>query len=108
MTTFDDRERVFENKFKTDEELRFKVAARRDRLLGLWVAAQLGKSGADAEAYASEVVSADVEKPGDDDVIEKISHDLRAAGKTVADHTVRARMREFLETAKQQIMTEAR
>lgn len=108
MTTFDDRERAFENKFRTDEELRFKVAARRDRLLGLWAAAQLGKSGADADAYASELVSVDVDKPGDEEVVEKVGNDLRAAGKDIADHTVRARLREFAETAKQQIMTEVR
>ncbi|HJQ55722.1 MAG TPA: DUF1476 domain-containing protein [Vineibacter sp.] len=108
MTTFDERERAFENKFMADEELRFKVAARRDRLLGLWAAAQLGKTGADADAYASELVSVDVEKPGDDEVVEKVGQDLRAAGRQVADHTVRARMREFFDTAKHQIMTEVR
>jgi hypothetical protein len=108
MTTFDERERTFENKFRMDEELRFKVTARRDRLLGLWAAQQLGKSGADAEAYASDVVAIDIDVPGDGEVVEKIGSDLRAAGKAVADHTVRARMREFLETAKRQIMADMR
>jgi hypothetical protein len=108
MTTFDERERAFENKFKSDEELRFKVAARRDRLLGLWAAARLGKTGADAEAYASELVSVDVDTPGDEEVVEKVGHDLRAAGHAVADHTVRARMHDFHVLAKQQIMTEVR
>ncbi len=108
MTTFDDREKTFENKFKNDEELRFKAAARRDRLLGLWAAAQMGKSGADAEAYASELVALDVERPGDDEVVTRIGNDLRAAGKPIADHTVRARMHDFHETARRQIMTEAR
>ncbi len=108
MTTFDERERTFENKFKNDEELRFKVAARRDRLLGLWAAQQLGKSGADAEAYARDLVAIDVDKPGDGEVLEKVGTDLRAAGKPIADHTVRARMLEFLDAAKKQIMTELR
>jgi hypothetical protein len=108
MTTFDDREKAFENKFRTDEELRFKVAARRDRLLGLWAAQQMGKSGADAEAYASELVSVDIEKAGDEEVVEKVGSDLRAAGKPIADHTVRARLHDFQLVAKQQIMTDLR
>jgi hypothetical protein len=108
MTTFDNRERAFENKFMADEALRFKVTARRDRLLGLWAAQQMGKSGADADAYASDLVSVDVDRPGDGEVLEKVGRDLRAAGKPVADHTVRARMLEFLDTAKKQVMTEMR
>ena len=108
MTTFDERERAFENKFKTDEELRFKVAARRDRLLGLWAAQQMGKSGRDAETYASDLISVDVDKAGDDEVVQKVADDLHAAGKPIAHHTIRARMHEFQETAKKQIMTEVR
>jgi hypothetical protein len=108
MTTFDDREKAFETKFRTDEELRFKVAARRDRLLGLWAAQQMGKSGADAEAYASELVSVDIDRPGEEEVIEKVGNDLRAAGKAIADHTVRARLHDFQLVAKQQIMTDLR
>ncbi len=108
MTTFDDREKAFETKFRTDEELRFKVAARRDRLLGLWAAQQMGKSGADAEAYASELVSVDIDKAGEEEVVEKVGSDLRAAGKPIADHTVRARLHDFQLVAKQQIMTNMR
>jgi hypothetical protein len=108
MTTFDDREKAFETKFRTDEELRFKVAARRDRLLGLWAAQQMGKSGADAEAYASELVSVDIDRPGEEEVVEKVGNDLRAAGKPIADHTVRARLHDFQLVAKQQIMTDLR
>jgi len=108
MTTFDERERAFENKFRNDEELRFKVAARRDHLLGLWAALQMGKSAADAEAYAQDLIAIDVDKPGDGEVLEKVGTDLRAAGKPIADHTVRARMLEFLDTAKKQLMTELR
>jgi hypothetical protein len=108
MTTFDERERGFENKFMSDEALRFKVTARRDRLLGLWAAQQIGKTGADADAYASELVSIDVDTPGDDEVLQKVVSDLRATGRPIADHTVRARMLEFLDVAKKQIMTELR
>ncbi len=108
MTTFDERERAFENKFMSDEALRFKVTARRDRLLGLWAAQQMGKSDADADAYASELVSIDVDKPGDSEVLEKVGSDLRAAGRPIADHTVRARMLEFLDAAKKQVMAELR
>ena len=108
MTTFDERERAFENKFKTDEELRFKVAARRDRLLGLWAAEQMGKSGREAEAYASDLISVDVDTPGDEEVVQKVAEDLHAAGKQIAAHTIRARMHDFQEAAKKQIMTEVR
>jgi hypothetical protein len=106
MTTFDEREKAFENKFMVDEELRFKVAARRDRLLGLWAAEQMGKTGAEAEAYASDLVSIDVDTPGDAEVIEKVGRDLRAAGKPIADHTVRARMHEFHAEARRQILSQ--
>ena len=108
MTTFDERERAFENKFKTDEELRFKVAARRDRLLGLWAAEQMGKNGREAEVYASDLISIDLEKTGDEEVVQKVADDLHAAGKPIAAHTIRARMHDFQDTAKKQIMTEAR
>lgn len=108
MTTFDERERTFENKFRMDEELRFKVTARRDRLLGLWAAQQLGKSGADAEAYAKDVVLADYEKPGDSDVIEKLVKDLAAAGKPMEDHTIRKQAERLAEAAKEQLMKETR
>lgn len=106
MTTFDERERAFENKFRTDEELRFKVAARRDRLLGLWAAQQMGKTGREAEIYASDLISVDVEKAGDEEVVEKLAADLRAAGTAIEVHTIRARMHAFQDEARKQIMTE--
>ena len=81
MTTFDDREKAFEKKFEHDQELQFKATARKNKLLGLWAAGLMGKTGADAEAYAKEVVMADFEKPGDSDVIDKLVKDLAAAGK---------------------------
>ena len=89
MTTFNDREKAFEKKFEHDQDLQFKVNARKNKLLGLWAAGLMGKSGADAEAYAKEVVVADFEKPGDSDVIEKLVKDLAAAGKPMEDHTIR-------------------
>lgn len=100
MTTFDKREEGFEKKFAHDEELKFKATARRNKLLGLWAAAQLGKTGADADAYSKEVVAADFDEPGDDDVVRKIVNDL--AGKaTEAD--VRSKMQELLAEAVKQI-----
>ncbi len=103
--SFKDRETGFENKFAHDEEMRFKAFARRNKLLGLWAAGVLGKSGADAEAYAMEVVFADFEEAGHEDVFRKISADL--AG--VSDEaTIRAKMAELLGTAKEQLMSELR
>ena len=69
MTTFDDREKAFEDKYKHDADLQFRVEVRRNKLLGLWIAEMLGKAGDDAESYAKEVVSSDFEEPGDDDVV---------------------------------------
>ena len=80
MTTFDDRERAFESKYAHDEELRFRVIARRNRLLGQWAARQMGLSDAEADAYAKDVIRADFEEAGDDDVIRKVLGDLTAAG----------------------------
>jgi hypothetical protein len=100
MTTFDKREEGFEKQFAHDEDLRFKAIARRNKMVGLWAAGLLGKSGADAEAYAKEVVLADFEQPGDDDVVRKLVKDL--AGK--ADETqVRAQMTALLAQAVAQV-----
>lgn len=101
MTTFDKREEGFEKKFAHDEELRFKAYARRNKLLGLWAAAKLGKSEAEAEAYAKEVVLADFEEAGDNDVVRKVTADLASAGVSEAD--VRAKMVELLEQAVAQV-----
>ncbi|WP_029031502.1 DUF1476 domain-containing protein [Salinarimonas rosea] len=103
MTTFDDRESAFENKFAHDEELRFKAIARRDRLVGLWAAEKLGKTGADADAYARDVVSADLKKPGDADVFEKLRADLPA---DVGDAEIRQQMLDLLARAVQEIETQ--
>jgi hypothetical protein len=101
MTTFDKREEGFEKKFAHDEELRFKAMARRNKLLGLWAAGLLGKSGPDADAYAKEVVLADFEEAGDNDVVRKVVKDLE--GKGVTEQDIRAKMAELLGQAVSQI-----
>ncbi len=99
-TSFDKREEGFEKKFAHDEELRFKAYARRNKLLGLWAAELLGKSGAEAEAYAKEVVLADFEEPGDDDVLRKVVKDLE--GKA-SEQQIRAQMTALLAQAVEQV-----
>ena len=106
MTTFSDREKAFEDKYKHDQELQFKVEVRRNKLLGLWVAEMMGLEGADAEAYAKEVVASDFEEPGDADVVRKVLGDLEAKGQEMTEHRLRKRMDELLLEAKQQVMTE--
>ncbi|RTL50898.1 MAG: DUF1476 domain-containing protein [Bradyrhizobiaceae bacterium] len=101
MTSFDKREEGFEKKFAIDEELRFKAEARRNKLLGLWAAEQLGKSGDDAAAYAKDVVAADFEEAGDADVLRKVAADL--AGKGVSEQQVRVKMDELMATAIAQV-----
>jgi hypothetical protein len=100
-TSFDKREEGFEKKFAHDEELRFKAMARRNKLLGLWAAGVLGKSGPDAEAYAKEVVLADFEEAGDNDVVRKVMKDLESKG--VSEQDIRAKMAELLGQAVEQI-----
>ncbi|MHC5230572.1 DUF1476 domain-containing protein [Brucella sp. LJL56] len=104
MTTgMDDRRDAFEKKFALDAELRFKAEARRNKLLGLWVAEQLGKKDTDAEAYAKEVVAADFEEAGDEDVFRKVRADFDAAGVRVTDEVIREKMFAFLEEAVRQV-----
>src|SRR5829696_7977043 len=99
MTTFDKREEGFEKKFAHDEELRFKATARRNKLLGLWAAQKLGMSGADADAYAKEVVQADFEEAGDDDVFRKVRKDLDAKGAAASDQEIKTQMIELMAQA---------
>ncbi|MFO1188714.1 MAG: DUF1476 domain-containing protein [Alphaproteobacteria bacterium] len=106
MTTFEDREKSFEKKYQHDEQLKFKVNARRNKLLGLWAADKLGLKGADAEAYAKGVVAADFNRPGHEDVIEKVVADFKARSIEIAAHTVRHEADRLLMTAKQQVMNE--
>lgn len=103
MTTFDDRENAFENKYAHDSEMQFRAEARRNKLLGLWAAGLLGKDGDAAADYAMSVVSADFEEAGIEDVVRKVAADLD--GKASADD-IRAKMAELLPVAKAQLMTE--
>ena len=103
MTSMKDREEGFERKFAFDEELRFKAMARRNRLLGLWAAEKLGKSGADADAYAMSVVSADFQEAGDQDVFRKVRADFDAAGVKQSDQQIRHEMDSLLAIAVDQV-----
>ena len=103
MSDFSDREKGFERKFVLDEELRFKATARRNKLLGLWAAEKLGKSGADAEAYANEVIAVDFEEAGDHDVLRKVKADLEAAGVPQSEHQIRRTMDELMAQAIEQV-----
>ncbi|MBJ3763975.1 DUF1476 domain-containing protein [Maribius pontilimi] len=104
MTDMHDREKAFENKYAHDAQMQFKAEARRNRLLGLWAAEHLGKSGDEAAEYAKEVVKADFEEAGDEDVYRKVKGDL---GDKVDEKTLRTKMSEFLAQAKAQLADEA-
>ena len=106
MTTFDDREKSFEAKYHHDEELNFKIGVRRNKLLGLWAAEKLGITGADADAFAKEVVQSDFEKPGDDDVVEKLVGDFAARNVEITEHAIRREMERLIAVAKAEIMKE--
>jgi len=104
VTTFDDRENAFENKFAHDAEMQFRATARRNKLAGLWAAGLLGKSGQEAADYAITVVQADFEEAGDEDVVRKLAADL--AGHATADD-IRAKLMALLPEAKAQLMGES-
>src|SRR4029078_3010507 len=99
MTTFDKREEGFERKFAHDEELRFRATARRNKLLGLWAAGEMGITGADALVYAREVIKADLEQPGEEDVFRKLRGDFDAKGIEVSDHQIRHKMSDLMGAA---------
>jgi len=103
MSTFDDRQNAFESKFAHDAELQFKVEARRNKLLGLWGADLLGKSGEEITAYVLEVIKSDFEEAGDEDVYRKLFGDI---GDKVDEATIRTKMAEMLAEAKSQILSE--
>jgi hypothetical protein len=107
MSSFDDRETSFENKFKHDKELEFKATARRNKLLGLWAANLLGVHGAEAETYAKTVVKADLEQPGDQDVVNKLLGDFKQRGIEMSEHRLRKQMTELMSAAIAQIRAEA-
>ena len=105
MTTFDKREEGFEKQFAHDEELKFKATSRRNKLLGLWAAEKLGRKGPDADTYAKEVVMADFEEAGEDDVFRKVRKDLDAGGVAATDDEIRGMMVELMARAIEQIKT---
>ena len=105
MSSFDKREEGFEKKFAMDEEQKFKAMARRNRLLGLWTAGQLGITGDAATAYAKEVVAADFEQPGENDVVHKVMRDLAGKAVTITEPQLRAKMDELLAQAVAQVKT---
>ncbi len=106
MSGLSEREQAFENKFAHDDEIRFKVIARRNKLLGLWAAEQMGLTADKAEEYAKEVVTADFDEPGEEDVFRKVYSDLKARGLEISEHRVRRRMEDLIVEAKNQIMNE--
>jgi hypothetical protein len=106
MTTFDDRERHEETRFKHDQELAFKARNRGNRIFGMWVAEQLGLSGEAATNYAKDVVLADFEMPGDDDVLTKVKADLAAKSIDVTEHVLKKHLLESRQVAAQQIKAE--
>jgi len=107
MTTFDDRERAFEAKFARDEDMAFRVTARRNRLLGQWAAAKLNLTPEETDAYAKAVVQADFEEAGDEDVVRKLLGDLLAAGVEIDDAAIRRALEEQSVEARRQLMGEA-
>ena len=107
MTGFDDREKAFEAKYSHDEEQDFKIRARRNHLLGAWVAERLGLSGDAATAYARECAEADFKEPGEHDVLEKVQKDLAAKGVELSEHQIQREMDSLMETAREQIKTES-
>src|SRR5206468_12421237 len=104
MTQFDDRERAFESKFAHDEEMRFRITARRNRLLGEWAARKMRLSEAETESYAKDVVRSDFEEAGEHDVIRKVLGDLTSAGVDCNEETVREAMRNKEIEARRQII----
>ncbi|MGA7547058.1 MAG: DUF1476 domain-containing protein [Methyloceanibacter sp.] len=108
MTTFEEREKGFERKFAHDQELKFKATARRNKLLGLWAAEKMGLSGDAAQAYAREVIKADLTEPGDEDVFRKLRSDFDARGVEQSDHQIRRIMADLMDQAMVQIDTEGK
>ena len=107
MTTFDDRERAFEAKFAHDEEMQFRITARRNRLLGEWAARQMGLTEVEAQSYAKDVVRADFEEAGDEDVIRKVLGDLTSAGVEADEATIRETLEHKSVEARRQIIEQS-
>jgi hypothetical protein len=107
MTTFDDRESAFENKFAHDEDMQFRVTARRNKLVGLWAAELMGLTPEEADSYAKAVVQADFEEAGDEDVVRKLLGDLTSAGVDTDDSKVRAAIEAKMIEARRQFIEQA-
>jgi hypothetical protein len=105
MSEFDERERAQEKKFEIDQQLEFRAHARRNKLLGHWAAAQLGLAGAEADAFTTSIVNADMEEAGDDDVFRAVRKAFDAKGVSQSDHQIRARMAELLATVRAELKT---
>lgn len=107
MTTFNDREKAFEEKYMHDQDLQFRTEVRRNKLLGYWIATELlGLEGEAVDSYAKEVVASDLEEPGPDDVVRKVMADLEAKAVDFSEHRLRHRIDELMAVAKKQIMEE--
>ena len=106
MADFNEREKAFEAKFKLDQELRFKATARRNKLLGVWAAQEMGLNELEGESYAKEVIKSDFEKPGDDDVLQKVLTDLQGKEIDISEKELRQKMDDLLEVAIGQVQTE--
>ncbi len=107
MTGFNDREKAFENKFARDEEMQFKLTARRNRLVGEWAAGQMGLTAEETDSYAKAVVQADFEEAGDEDVIRKLMGDLTSAGVEIDDAGIRTALTDKMVEARRQFIEEA-
>lgn len=106
MTTFDDREKAFENKFAHDADLMFRARARRNRLFGEWLAGEMGITGDAVKEYAGAVVASDLEEEGDEDVIRKVVKDVEAKGLAFSADELRAKLLSYMDEAKRQIMAQ--
>ena len=104
MSSFDEREKSFEKKFVRDEELQFKVGAKRNKYLGEWAADKLGKAGDDKITYIQEVIKSDFAEPGDEDVFRKIQNDFKKASISISDSKIREQMSSLLERAKKEFL----
>lgn len=104
MSSFDDRGKGFEAKYKVDQETQFKIIVRRNKLLGEWAAGQMGLSGDDAATYAKDVVTADFDRPGDSDVIEKVLADLSAKGVKLSEADIKKKIEELQSVARTEIV----
>ena len=108
MSTFEERKQASEAQYHIEQELEFRTVNRRNKLLGLWAAELMGKDGNDAEAYAKDVVKSDFDRPGDDDVLEKVAGDFKAHNVELSDHRLRKKMDELLVVARDQVWSETR